>query len=136
MKGMPSNQVVIKPGLGLSDPPAAAQQITGSLLTGEHLKIFMDEIVNIKNRLNNHMAVFSQTDIAKSLTDIKLRFKRAEAFASVPNEGHPPENTTEWVRICSLDNKATIKRGFEKFMEQEKRLLSLETPGLQSPTPA
>lgn len=108
------------------------------LMSKDDRDVFLKEIQNIIDRVQNHMKVYSFTDIMKQVTEVSERFRRAIEFARTPGADGGPNNETtafgdgkQYRNVVSLDGGETIKRGFQVFMEQEKRMLAIDNERLK-----
>lgn len=102
-------------------------------------KVFTDQLANMKLQLAT-MKIFSLSEIKTQVDAIEARFKRAEAFAgnweSTPRQVIGPGDDDPPVyyyqdNVVSLDNGATIARGYQIFIAQEKQLLALQNKRLE-----
>lgn len=97
----------------------------------EYDEVFIDELELIQDRINSN-SLFSSSNINSELNDLEDRYERIRAFENaVTKDGNgnyvpDPEDTDSVpTGLNSLDNNATIIRGLDNLVAQEKRLLNL-----------
>lgn len=98
---------------------------------------YLDELNLLKEQLGQS-GIVSPADIQQKVTDIRTRFQRAFAFYDVQPEssteqqmGDPPETTTVYHNVISLDDGATVKHGYQVFIDQEKKIAELAEDRMQ-----
>ncbi len=95
-------------------------------MSADDVEVFTDQLNNLNTRLDG-MAVFHESAIGEQINEIKERYDRAEAFKNFPREA---ETEGRRRNVHSLDNEATIDRGYNIFIEQEKRLRDLDNQAM------
>lgn len=94
--------------------------ITAANLGELYPNLFLDQIASLRRRLSE-MAIFNPDVIGQSIADLKTRFERITAYATVTPQGASPGFNLLTSAVNSTDRLAGINRALQVFLQSELR---------------